>query len=97
MDAAQILMALPPVEWERAVDAMTGKKRHDIERELAGIALHAATLAGYLDKRYGYGCGDQGHKPAVRNANSVGKKVWCGALGYGAYTPLVLPPRSNDT
>jgi len=93
MDAAQILMALPPVEWERAVAAMPLGKRHDIELDLAVTAKLAAQLSGYLEERYGYGCGDQGHEDAAKEANRAGEKVWRNALGYNSYTPLVLPLR----
>ena len=83
------LMELAPVEWEKTADKMSTQERDEHRRELEGIALRAAELSAYLDARAGGGCGDQGHKYAVKCANRAGKKVWCGAFGYNdchAYT-----------
>jgi hypothetical protein len=68
-------MALPLVEWEKIVDAMTGPERGNLERELAGILQRAAMAQAYLQYRYGNGCGDQGHTAASKAANKQLTKV----------------------
>jgi len=87
---AQDLMALAPIDWEKTVDGLSISERGELSRKLEGISARAAVLAGYLDERHGYGCGDQGHKKAVRRANRNGKTVWIGAFGYNGYHDLTI-------
>ena len=92
MDRAQEFIETPPGEWERDVDGLDSGLRDSMACEIGWIAERAAQLAGYLAKRHGGGCGDQGHETAVKAANVAGKKVRF-ALEYNSYTPLVLPLR----
>ena len=42
-----------------------------------------------MDKmRYGYGCGDQGHRKAVKSLNKAAKIIWMKAFGYNAHYDL---------
>jgi hypothetical protein len=82
---AQTIMRRPPVEWGKTVNRMKTDDRRELARELEEISRRAAMLAEYLNERYGYGCGDQGHKKGVKSANKAGQKVWCGAFGYNAH------------
>jgi hypothetical protein len=41
-----------------------------------------------MDERHGYGCGDQGHKKAVNQANRNGKIVWMKVFGYNGYVEV---------
>ena len=79
------LLAKAPIEWQKAVDRMSRSERNDAARAFEGIAKRAAMLAGYLDERHGYGCGDQGHDKGVETANENAQKVWCKVFGYNAY------------
>ncbi|HEA70070.1 hypothetical protein LCGC14_1484360 [marine sediment metagenome] len=82
---ATTMMKKAPVDWEKTVDRMNTQARGDLRRELEGISARAAMLAGYLDQRHGYGCGDQGHKKAVKRMNRHGKMVWMKVFGYNAH------------
>jgi len=82
---AQTVMNKPLVEWEKKVDRMNADARRDMARELEQTSKRAAMLAEYLNERYGYGCGDQGHTKAVKSTNKAAKGVWCGVFGYNAY------------
>ncbi len=87
---AQELMQLAPVDWEKTVDGISTRERDDLRRELEGIGERAASLAGYLDERHGYGCGDQGHRKAVKKANRNGRMVWVKVFGYNAFHDLTI-------
>lgn len=87
---AQELLKVAPADWKETVDAMSTKERGELNKELDGIAERAALLAGYLDERYGGGCGDQGHKQAMKTANRNGKMVWTKVLGYNDYHKLTI-------
>jgi hypothetical protein len=54
----------------------------------SNLAKRAAFISEYLSERYGYGCGDQGDDKALKAANKVARKVWCGALGFNAYLDI---------
>lgn len=86
--AAMGLLTLPPVLVRAAVEAMSTAQRRDVSHFLERLAERAAWLATYLEERTGYGCGDQGHEQAVRNANRAGRAVWCKAFGYNAHAEL---------
>ena len=87
---AVTIMKKAPVEWEKTLDRMKSADRNELVTELEAISYRAALLAGYVDARYGNGCGDQGHKAAVKSANKVGKIVRCKAFGYNAHIDLML-------
>ena len=82
---AKKLMETAPVDWEKAVDKILTRQRDELRRQLEGTAERAAVLAGYMDERHGYGCGDQGHKKAVKQANRNGRMVWMKVFGYNGY------------
>ncbi len=84
------LMDVAPFEWEKTVEAMSIMGRDDMRRQMEGIALRAGELAGYLDERHGYGCGDRGHREAVKEANRVGKIIWTKAFGYNEYHRITI-------
>jgi hypothetical protein len=84
------LMNIAPMDWEKTVDSMSSKEKDDMRRKLEGISLRAGELAGYLDERHGYGCGDQGHRAAVKEANRNGKIIWTKAFGYNEYHKITL-------
>jgi hypothetical protein len=74
------LLNSAPVEWQYLVTA----KPETLGRCITGLdALmeKSARLRGYLDGRYGHGCGDQGHKDAVKMSNRLLNKVRK-ALGF---------------
>jgi hypothetical protein len=85
---AMEMIDLAPCDWERAVDVMSANKRQDLAARCDSIAKHAAMVGTYLESRYGYGCGDQGHEAAVTAANAAGKKVWVKTLGYNEFVPI---------
>jgi len=53
----------------------------EVIRRLDDHMQHCARLRGYLDARYGSGCGDQGHETGVKWSNALVKKVRK-ALGF---------------
>lgn len=72
-------------DWADAADRLTVDERESLRRHFESVALHAAELAAYLDMRAGGGCGDQGHKCAVKSANRVGRLLWVKGFGYNGY------------
>ena len=64
------------------------ENKQEITRLLEGIALNAGMTAAYILERDGYGCGDQGHRKAVKSLNKAGKIIWMKAFGYNAYHDL---------
>jgi len=85
---ARTLMKKAPVDWRKAVDRIPTEDRDKLRRELEEIAERAAMLAGYLDERHGYGCGDRGHKLALKHANRIGKLIWMKGFGYNSHHGL---------
>jgi len=79
------IMKRAPVHWEKTVDRLNTKDRDYLRRDLEELSKRVAMLAGYLDQRHGYGCGDQGHAKAVKQMNRNGKMVWMKVFGYNAY------------
>lgn len=88
------LLGSAPVDWQKAADnwhsgpdfdsfpALENRSSmDDAIRELDGVIQHATRLRGYLDGRYGSGCGDQGHDSSVKMSNSLVSKIRC-ALGF---------------
>jgi hypothetical protein len=53
-------------------------------RELDNLIENAVRTRGYLDMRYGHGCGDQGHAAGVKKSNRLAKLVRK-ALGFTYY------------
>lgn len=83
----QELLLKAPIELEAIADNMTGREKAEMLGELEGLLAGAAFIYGYIDMRYGSGCGDQGHDSAVKNANRVRittRKV----LGYSITHPI---------
>ena len=89
-DVYKLIQEVPPFKWEETVDEMTEEERSDMARQLNGLACRAVELGSYIEKRYGYGCGDQGHKSAVKYCNKRGKKVWVDVMGYNFYLGLTI-------
>lgn len=83
--AARLLLKTAPAALERAADRMSAVERRNVSRELEHLARYAAFLGVYLSERHGYGCGDQGHRSAVKKANSAARKLWTKVLGYYAF------------
>jgi hypothetical protein len=83
-----LLNKAAPIDWEKIVNKMTQEERGIIQRELEGISIRAAELSGYLEEREGYGCGDQGHKKAMRTCNRWGRKIWTKVFGYNDYIEI---------
>ncbi len=83
-----------PLDWQKAADqwkagpgfdhfpAVDNRPTMDEAiSELDATIQGLTRLRGYLDARYGHGCGDQGHTDAVKEANRLTTKVRK-ALGY---------------
>jgi uncharacterized protein YcaQ len=63
--------------------------KREIVQHLEGIAERAAMMAAYIDEREGYGgCGDQGHKKALKAMNRAGKLVHLKVFGFMAFHDL---------
>jgi len=88
--AQHLIYQTAPVDWEKIADEMASKDMEVMVKELESIAERAGELAGYFDMRHGYGCGDQGHKVAVKNMHRVGKLIHCKAFGYNAYFDVTI-------
>lgn len=73
------------VDLEKIADKMNETERRELTQKLEAISLRAGEMAGYFDARFGSGCGDQGHKIAVKQLNRAGKKIWMKVFGYNAY------------
>lgn len=71
----------PPVEWDAMNSEFTQQYRVDLIRDLESLIQRASMLSGYLEMRYGSGCGDQGHDDAVKESNRRLKAVRK-ALGF---------------
>lgn len=83
-EMTQIMGNLPfpaPVEWEALADGLGETERAVVARQYEVMALHLIRFAEYMNQRHGYGCGDQGHKAAVKEQNRVANRVRK-ALGY---------------
>ena len=87
---AQTMLKKAPVDWEKAVDRMKPDQRDELSTELERLSLRAGELAAYIEERHGYGCGDQGHKKAVKACNRVGKLIWCKGFGYNGHFSLTI-------
>ena len=89
------LLHTAPVDWadrcDRWLTKGAGLENFPIVRDRADMdevinrldshIQHAARLRGYLDARYGSGCGDQGHATGVKWSNALVAKVRK-ALGF---------------
>lgn len=76
------------------IAANMGNAQEVIE-DLEHIAKRAGMMAAYLEERDGYGCGDQGHKKAVKAMNRVGKIIHMKAFGYNAFHDLTFYERGE--
>jgi hypothetical protein len=68
-------------EWDYLQHNMNVETKGDCVRHLDALITRASMLRGYLDMRYGHGCGDQGHDSGVDEANKLATKVRK-ALGF---------------
>lgn len=76
------ILEQPPVEWEALADELRANTDlQETVNQLEAVAERAARLAAYLDERHGHGCGDQGHKAAVKAQNKAGRIVHQKAFG----------------
>ena len=82
---AQDFMMLAPAKIEAAADFMNTVECRDIAKELESLATRAAERAAYLEERYGYGCGDQGHQKAATRFNRAGRMVHCKVFRHNAF------------
>ena len=73
----------PAVEWGAMAEEIRGELS-TVVRDLEAVAERAARLARYLDQRHGNGCGDQGHKSAVKAQNRAGRVVHEKVFGYNS-------------
>jgi len=71
---------LPPIKDRSSISAVI--------TELDEIIQRAARLRGYLDARYGHGCGDQGHDDGVKQSNQLVARVRK-ALGFSIHKATV--------
>lgn len=83
------ILALAPVDLEKKVDTLDTNTKREIADTLSRLAEVAASKAAYFEERYGYGCGDQGHKKAVKEFNRVRKAVRK-ALGFNITHPITF-------
>jgi len=74
------LLNSAPVERNQLVMA-SPDTLHRAITGLDALIEKATRLRGYLDGRYGHGCGDQGHGSAVKESNRLVVKVRR-ALGF---------------
>lgn len=77
---AQFFLDEPMRNWCN-VGALTPEAQHEMVRYLDAEIERAARLRGYLDERYGHGCGDHGHNDGVKSSNKLAKKIRK-ALGF---------------
>jgi len=77
---AQFFLDEPMTHWS-SVGELKPQAQHEVIRHLDAVIERAVRLRGYLDERYGYGCGDQGHKAAVKTSNKLAKRIRK-ALGF---------------
>ena len=71
----------PPSKIEKHIDSLSSVERGELAEELSGQIQRLVWNWGYMESRYGSGCGDQGHRSAVKNANRVLRQVRK-AMGY---------------
>lgn len=80
-EEALMIALIPPSEYQARVDQLSVQRRKEIMDELERIAEATVTFIAYLDERYGYGLGDQGHKTAVKRMNKV-RREFRKTIGY---------------
>ncbi len=64
-----------PCDFEEEAGRLSMDERKGLMDNMERIAIVAAIQAGYLSNRYGYGCGDQGHRNGMRQAESNRKRI----------------------
>lgn len=74
-DKVTTLMEAPAVEWNNFQAGLSSEDKGECIRHLDAVIQRASMLRGYLDARYGHGCGDQGHNDGVKQANRLVSKV----------------------
>jgi hypothetical protein len=75
------LLSGAPVNFEKLVDGASSADLGRAISALDAIIEKSARIRGYLDGRYGHGCGDQGHKDSVKSSNKLVNKIRK-ALGF---------------
>ena len=83
--AFRLLKSSAPVEWQSITEKMEDNENFLIRHYLEAIAGKAGQLAGYIDMRHGFGCGDQGHDAGVKQANRNGEMIHCKVFRYNAF------------
>lgn len=78
---AELMLARAPMNWQEAVDNLSTTERREVAEHLSALIQKAVRLHTYVDGRYGYGCGDQGHGDAVKASNKAIAQVRK-ALGF---------------
>jgi hypothetical protein len=82
---AETFVNAPPVHWETLMTLARSSKEAQWLGEsvilLDNTIEKLARVRGYLDGRYGHGCGDQGHTSAAKESNRLAAKVRK-ALGF---------------
>lgn len=84
------LLNLPPVEFEQYADNAKLNDLRELQEELEKLAVAATFIAVYLDNRYGFGCGDQGHKTAAKKANQARTTLRNKVMGYNETHPIPI-------
>lgn len=79
--AIPAFFTLAPVQCEEVANDLTTEEQRLMIDEVEGLMQTLAWKLGYLDARFGNGCGDQGHKSAVKSANKYRHAVRK-AMGY---------------
>lgn len=74
-------LTTPPAIWDTMNSEFSQQYRSELLDELEALACRAAMLSGYIASRHGEGCGDQGHRDAVKEANRR-LKLTRKAIGY---------------
>ena len=64
-------ITMPACDLQEFTDGLTTEERRLLAEQCERIATHAGFVAKYIEERYGYGCGDQGHEDALKAANKA--------------------------
>lgn len=80
-EVKEFIEVIPLVDLQETVNPMTMEGRRKIIDELDAVIQRAARIRGYVDMRYGSGCGDQGHVAGVKESNKLVNKIRK-ALGF---------------
>jgi len=78
------------IEFFEIINHKTRGELRDLWEEFENIAVRAGQMAAYIEEREGYGCGDQGHKKALKALNRAGRIIQTKAFRYNGYHDLIL-------